>query len=104
MLLSRYKVDTEGKTGYEKRRGRRCNTPLAIFGEAVWYKQLEKEKGRQKFDVKWHQGVWLGHSRTTNEALIGTADGVIKAYACKRLPEAERWNAKMVEDMHGGST
>ena len=58
MLISRFKVDIDGKTGFEKRRGRRCAIPLAIFGEAVWYKQIDREKARNKFDIKLHRGVW----------------------------------------------
>ena len=35
MLLSRYQVGPDGKTGYERRRGRKCMIPLAAFGENV---------------------------------------------------------------------
>ena len=31
-----------------------------------------QNKGRHKFDIKWEEGVWLGHARDTNEMLIGT--------------------------------
>ena len=101
MLLSRYKVGADGKTGYERRRGRRCLIPLATFGEAVWYKRLEKDKGRNKFEIKWEKGIWLGHARDTNETLIGTKDGTTKAFACKRLPEDERWGVDLLTMMKG---
>ena len=59
---------------------------------------MEKEKGRNKFEVKWDIGLWLGHARDTNEVLIGTAEGVIKACACKRFPETERWDETKPEE------
>ena len=101
MLLSRCQVGKDGKTGYERRRGRACTTPLASFGESVWYRLMDKNKGRNKFDVKWEEGVWLGHARDTNEMLIGTPTGVVRTYACKRKPEAERWSADAVDAIQG---
>ena len=99
MLISRYKADIDGKTEFEKRRGRRCAIPLTSFGETFWYKQIDRGKGRNKFDIKWHKGVWLGHARDTNEMYLGTAEGVVKSYVCKRLPTDERGNKEMINDM-----
>ena len=101
MVMSRYRVGTDGKTSYERRRGRKCMIPLAIFGETVHYKKLAKEKHRHKFDIQWDEGVWLGHARSTNEALIGTPGGVLRAYACKRLPEGDRWQLDRILNMIG---
>ena len=43
MLSSRYMVGADGRTPYERRRGRPCRTPTACFGETVFYKQLHAE-------------------------------------------------------------
>ena len=52
MLLSRYKVGPDGKTGYERRRGRKCRIPLAaVLGEGM-VPQTGKDRGRNKFDIK----------------------------------------------------
>ena len=75
--------------------------PLAIFGEMVHYKKLMKEKNRHKFDIQWNEGIWLGHARSTNEALIGTPGGVLRAFACKRVPEGERWQLDRILNMTG---
>ena len=40
MLWSRYVVGIGGRTGYERRRGRRCNLFVILLGEKVWYKQF----------------------------------------------------------------
>ena len=67
----------------------------------VWYKKPEKEKGRNKLEPRWQEGIWLGHARSSNEVLIGTNSGVIKVYACKRRPADERWNEKAITEMQG---
>ena len=45
--------------------------------------------------------MWLGHSRTSDEVLVGTQEGVVRAYSITRRPEADRWDADMVKDMQG---
>ena len=93
MLLSRFMVGRDGQTGYERRRGRKCSIAVLPFGESVWYREVRvtKEK-KNKYDTEWKDGVWLGHTRRSNEAVIGTADGVVRAYSVKRRAEGERWD------------
>ena len=50
-------------------------------------------------DIWWEKGVWLGHTRDSNETVIGTAEGVVRAYAVKRMPEDERWDKVAIEGM-----
>ena len=59
------------------------------------------KEARAKLESEWKQGLWLGHTRASNEAWIGTKDGVIRTYNIKRLPEGERWDGDMVQDMKG---
>ena len=40
-----------------------------------------------------------GHSRRSNEAIIGTREGVVRAYAVKRMDEERRWDAKYLQEM-----
>ena len=95
MLVSRYMVGKDGRTAYERRRGRRCRLKLATFGEKVWYKAAREHKERMyKLETEWKEGTWLGHTRNSNEAIIGTADGAVRAYAVKRQVEEERWKGE----------
>ena len=72
MMCSRYLVGKDGRTAYERRRGRSCKDKVAMFAEKVWYKQIRKNRDRSnKFESEWKEGVWLGRSRNTNE--IGRA-------------------------------
>ena len=102
MLISRFKVGKDGKTGYERRRGRKCKIPVVPFGETVWYKLVRETKDRKdKFNSEWEEGVWLGQVRSSNEIVIGTKDGVVRAYAVRRQDEASRWQGDRIKDIKG---
>ena len=61
------------------------------FGEKVWYKEIRPGKERaNKLESEWREGLWLGHSRRSNEAIIGTREGVVRAYAVKRMDEGRQ--------------
>ena len=52
------------------------NIPVVPFGELVRYKQVRKTKAQEgKLDSEWRCGIWLGHTRSSNEVLIGTPEG-----------------------------
>ena len=88
MALSRFQVGSDGKTPYERRKNRRCRIEVVPFGEKVWYKQIREGKDRKdKFESEQKEGVWLGHSRTSNEVLIGTKEGVVRTCTITRQPE-----------------
>ena len=102
MLCSRYLVGKDGLTAYERRRGRKCRVPVVAFGEKVWYKELRTGKARKnKFDSEWQEGIWVGHHRESNEAIIGTTGGFVRAYAIKRRSENERWDSEMIKNLKG---
>ena len=90
-MCSRFVVGKDGLTAYERRRGRKCRIPVVPFGEKVWYKKLKESGARDnKMEVRWEEGIWMGHMSRTTEAVIGTKEGVVKAWAVKRRPEGER--------------
>ena len=100
MSVSRYMVGKDGRTAYERRRGRRCNVPSVPLGEIVSHKQIREHKeAKNKFDPELHEGVWLGHVRMTNETIIGTKEGVVRAYATIRKEEGARWTGEMIKQM-----
>ena len=102
MLISRYSIGRDGLTPIERRRGRPCRLPTCIFGECVWYRLIRVgESGVDKFDTEWRKGVWLGHTRNSNEHVIGTAEGVLRAYSIKRLDPEERWNKDLIAAVRG---
>ena len=102
MCLSRFQVGQDGRTAYERRRGRKCQLPVVPFGEKVWYHQAREGKERKdKFVSEVKEGIWLGHTRSSNEAVVGTKDGVVRAHTIKRREADERWDGKMVREIRG---
>ena len=72
MMVSGCMVGKDGRTSYERRRGRACRAPAATFGEQVWYKQIREQKERKdKIESEWHEGLWLGQSRSTRSCVDG---------------------------------
>ena len=99
LLVSRYLVGKDGKTGIERRHGRRCNIPSAPFAEVVWYRQIRKTKHQEhKLETEMRLGIWLGHARNANEVLIGTPHGVVRAYDVRRREEGAQWNGQLGQD------
>ena len=102
MALSRFQVGEDGRTPYERRKQRKCTLEVVPCGEKVWFKQIRTGKDRvDKFESEENEGIWLGHARTSNEVLVGTKEGVVRAYSWSRQPEDQRWDARMIEEMRG---
>ena len=101
-MVSLYQVGTDGKTAYQRVRGRSCKTPIAKFGERVLYKEMKDGKSTAaKIDSTWHSGIWLGLKGRTGEHIVGTSEGVVKAYTVRRRSEDERWSVEEVNGMKG---
>ena len=98
-IISRFSVDPDGRTPFEKARGTNANRELAEFGEKVLYQPMVKYNKNTKLDVRWQFGVFLGVATRTNEVMIGGRDGAERAWACRRLPEDQRWDAEAVHQV-----
>ena len=84
MNTSRFLVGKDGRTGYERRRGRKCKSHALPIGEKVWYERIRKNKHQEhNLETEWFEGIWLGHNRASNETPIGTTEGVAKAYGVR---------------------
>jgi hypothetical protein len=58
--------------------------------------------GKNKFDVRWMDGVWLGIKLDSREPVIGTADGVVNARDFRReLEEGGRWSNDGIDGLNG---
>ena len=100
MLLSIFKVGEDGKTAYQRQTGKRCITEVVPFADIVWYRELQASGDRKRsLATKWKTGVWLGHARNSAEVLVGTPDGVVRAWAVRRRPAEERWNCDIIKRM-----
>jgi hypothetical protein len=92
-LIRRCLLTTDGRTPYEKIKGRASRRSVALFGEKVWYKPSH---GRSKtLDYVLEEGIFLGLQDRSDEALIGVDNGVVKCRDIRRQAEEHRWNADL---------
>ena len=62
MLINLIKVGADGRTSYERRKGKKFNRPLPEIGECVWYLN-PKSVGIDKLDTRWDDGVFAGSGK-----------------------------------------
>ena len=100
--LTRFVIRGGGRTSYEKIGGQtKDNLPMATFGERVCYLPLKTNRRDRSKLERMREGVWLGMRLRSNEALIGTPGGVVKARTIRTLPEEEKWNGTSILDVRG---
>ena len=72
-LLNRYEVGHDGKTAYERLKGKRAKTLGIEFGEGVHWRMKQVKGVLGKLDSLWSDGVYLGIKGKTGEIIIGDA-------------------------------
>ena len=75
-LLNRCEVGKDGKTAYERSKGKRAKISGIEFGETVLWKRRPVGNALGKLAILWEDGVFLGVKGTTGELIIGAGDGV----------------------------
>ena len=94
VLLSRFLIGVDGRTAYERLKGKSFKRKLVPFGECVHYQPLGNPSGHKtrlnKMEPMWQDGIFLGIRNHTGEYLIGTPRGVVRSYSMKRKPLSER--------------
>ena len=59
--LNRYEVGKDGKTAYERAKGKPFELPVAEFAEKVTYLKQKKKSGRKsKLGARTAEGIFLG--------------------------------------------
>ena len=88
-------------TAYRRLKGREFAKSVTEFGECVWYMRNKTSK-RGKLESRWESGVFLGIREESNEILVGTSDGVVKARTFRRKgSDEDRWNKDEILSMRG---
>ena len=77
-LITRYQVGSDGRTAYERWKGKQHKKELAEFGECVHFRHSTAAKKPTKLEAQWEDGIWLGIADKSDEVYVGTAEGVYK--------------------------
>ena len=99
--ITHHQVMSDGKTPYERFRGRPYQGQVAEFAEVEHFRDSEKAADMPNLDDRWSLGLWLGKSLASDEHYVGTSAGVRRCRSIWRRPESQRWDRKMLAEMIG---
>ena len=101
-LISRYRVGPDGRTPYERLKGRGWRRPMVTFGEQVWFRPLKSyTANRTDLTPQLDSGVYVGTHGRNGDVLIMTDKGVIKGGSVKRKPLEDRWSKEGFDKLRG---
>ena len=99
--MTRTEVGMDGKTAYERCRGKKARVQGLEFGEGVLWKRRREGGPLGKLTCMWEDGVYLGMKGSTGETIIGDKNGIWRTRTTRRKPIEERWSRTSLE-MIGG--
>ena len=94
-VLNWYQVGPDGKTLYERWKGRRFRRTIAQFGECIMWLHL-KSVGTSKLlyneDIppRWEEGIFLGILEESGQMIVGNEKGIFKCRDYRPKPPEER--------------
>jgi hypothetical protein len=91
-LLTRAEVGADGKTAYERSRGKVAKLVGVEFAEGVLWKRRREGGPLGKLTCMWEDGIFLGVKGSTGEMIVGDEKGVWRTRSIRRKPEGERWS------------
>ena len=94
VLVNRYQVGHDGKTGYERTRGKKSRMLGFEFGELMMFRRTPIGPRLAKLESLWETGVYVGYKSLSGEYMCSTATGVYKSRNVKRKPVEERWSGE----------
>ena len=93
VLLNRGQVGQDGKTSYERLKGKPASLPGMQFGERLlWRTNIPAGDRRNRMDTQTSEGMYLGQRKVSGEYLVGSAEGVFRPRTVHRVPLEKRWN------------
>ena len=100
VLLSRGQVSSDGKTPYERLKGKPANLPGLQFGERLlWRTNVPARDRKNRMDTPTKKGVYLGQRTVSGEYLVGSAEGVFRPglFTVCRWSQGGRANLSLVQ-------
>ena len=89
-------VGKDGKTAYERVKGKVASVLGLEFGEKVLFMKTTKGNMMAKLRSKWDYGIFVGVRRRSNEIWVATEERTWKVRSVRRLPEDARWSSDSV--------
>ena len=91
-VLNRLEVGRDGKTAYERARGKKATVVGLEFGEKLLWRKKKGDK-MAKLRSRWAYGIFVGVRRRSGELWVANKRGeIVKVRAVKRIPFEDRWS------------
>jgi hypothetical protein len=85
-------VGSDGKTAYERLKGKTAGLPGLQFGERIlWKSNVPSYRRKDKMESDWTEGIFLGQRTVSGEYLVGSKECIFRPRTVRRVPLAERW-------------
>ena len=97
VLLNRFEVGVDGRTAYERNKGKKATTLGIGIGEAVLWRRKKVGGALGKLTSLWEDGIFLGVMGKSGELIVGDGKGVWKTRTVHRKPHSERWDPKTID-------
>ena len=85
-LLNRCNVGQDGKSAYERCKGKTANFTDHEFGEVLLWKKKNTRGPLGKLDSTWSKGIFLGTKGISEEKIVGTPGGYLRHVLHKGYP------------------
>jgi hypothetical protein len=97
-MMNRMEVGSDGKTAYERVKGKRCEVAGLEFAERGLYK-YHGGKRMEKVNPRWGYGLFLGVRVRCNELIIVDGESQVIKYVrtVRRVPVEQRWGMKHLD-------
>ena len=100
-VLNRMEVGKDGKTSYERNKGKMAHVNGIQFGEGVQWKRKPSHGALGKLAILWEDGIFLGVKGTTSEMIVGGLSGVFRTRTIQRVPMERRWSLENLKFVNG---
>ena len=100
-VLTKCSVGQDGRTPYERLKGKRYHGLMVPFASMVYLKVPGKLQGGVMSE-RWIPGMWLGKRWTSDEHVVGLSGGkVVRGRDVRPFPDDEMYDAGFVEALIG---
>ena len=100
-IINKFKIGHDGRTAYERLKGKTYKGVIHEFGSVILHRIPEKPQGGLMME-RWVQGVWLGKRFTTDEHMIGLENGkVVRTRNVRPKSLEDTWSFEEIDKIKG---
>ena len=89
-LINRLEIGKDGKTVYERTKGKKATVLGIEFGEKLLYK-LKADGKMAKIRDRWEYAIFVGVRRRSGEVWLAADGKIFSARSVQRIPVEDRW-------------